>query len=131
LALVPGLSHAVRKRFYGIRYCWFAWLAGFLLGIFFYGSIIGIFFMSLAVLFHALLVIHGSFLWGAFENIAARMVVVFVMMILLFFLYGWLGLFGLPDLRHRRTILNVPIQRFYQNKHRLDRFFQTDEDVRP
>jgi type IV secretory pathway protease TraF len=60
LSIIPGLGHAAQGRFKEIRWYFWAWLALFLLGLFFYGSAAGYLLVGLAIGIHARIALYSG-----------------------------------------------------------------------
>ncbi len=130
LAVVPGLSHAVQKRFGEVKLFVLAWLAGLILGLFFYGNFLGSILFWAAIALHAYIGIHAS-LWKTFPQSGVRVLAVVLAIVFIYFLYGWIGGVMMPDLRSGYIAINIPDQKIYAGDYLLGRASLAQQKVLP
>lgn len=109
LSIIPGLGHLVHRRFREIRWYFIGWLLVLSIGLFMYGTNLGLFFLGLAIGLHAWIAIQHSML-KRLEDIAERLGAVLVALIILALIYWAISRIFLPGLRGGYTALNIPDQ---------------------
>ncbi len=96
LSLIPGVGHAVQKRFSQIRWIVLLWLFLLAAGIFFLGSPLGVFLLSAAIGTHGYIIVDCMLLDGAAKKLTCNLLTA-ILMYYLYCIIIWrvvLGLFG-------------------------------------
>jgi hypothetical protein len=60
-SIIPGLAHLLQRRFREIRWYFIGWLLALVLGLFLYGTSIGLGLVGLAIGLHAWIAVQHSF----------------------------------------------------------------------
>jgi hypothetical protein len=109
LSIVPGLAHLVYRRFREIRWYFLGWLIALSIGLFLYGTNIGLCFVGLAIGLHAWIAVQHSLI-KRLETLGERLGAVLVLLIVLALFYWAVPRVILPDLRGGYTALTLPHQ---------------------
>ena len=124
LSIVPGLAHLIHRRFREIRWYFFGWLIALGVGLFLYGTNLGLCFVGLAVGLHAWIAVQHS-LMKHLETLGERLGAVLVALIVLALIYWTTPRVLLPDLSGGYTALTLP----YQNIQRRDFLLGWREEI--
>jgi hypothetical protein len=130
LSIVPGLAHLVDHRFREIRWYVLGWLIALGIGLFLYGTNIGLCFVGLAVGLHAWIAVQHS-LMKRLETLGERLGAVLVVLIMLALFYRFLPRLLLPDLTGGYTALTLPYQNIQQRDYLLGWRDEASDHPRP
>lgn len=115
LSIVPGLAHFVHRRFREIRWYFLGWWLALGVGLFLYGTDIGVCFVGLAVGLHAWIAVQHS-LMKRLEGLGERLGAILVALVILALVYRFAPRLIFPDFTGGYTALSLP----YQNVQRGD-----------
>lgn len=131
LSLAPGLAHAVQRRFSSIRWWVVGWLITLLLGLFFFGSFVGLTIMGLAIGIHVWIAVHSALLeeYHQFNYRIAGYLIILVFYLVLYQAFGRVIFF---DLRGGYSVIDVPAAEVHHGDFLLGRPSQTaPENITP
>ncbi len=129
LSLIPGLAHAIQRRFHTIRWWVVAWVVLLLSSLFLFGSGVGMFLMGLTLGVHVWIAVHSALL-TEYHQFNYRLAGYLIIMIMYFILYQAFGRVLFYDLRGGYSVIDVPTARVHHGDYLLGRVSQTDsEDI--
>ena len=118
LSIIPGLAHLIHHRFREIRWYFLGWLIALGIGLFLYGTNIGLCFVGLAVGLHAWIAVQHS-LMKRLETLGERLGAVLVVLVILAVVYHFLPRLILPNLTGGYTVLTLPHQNIQRGDYLL------------
>ncbi|MDH4201361.1 MAG: S26 family signal peptidase [Phycisphaerae bacterium] len=127
LSLIPGLAHAVQRRFHTIRWWVVAWLIMLLTGLFLFGSPLGLIVLGLAIGIHVWIAVHSALL-AEYHQFNYRMAGYLIILFIYFVLYQALGRVVFFNLRGGYSVINVPYAQVHQGDFLLGLVSRTDPE---
>ncbi|RKY09865.1 MAG: hypothetical protein DRP56_02005 [Planctomycetota bacterium] len=125
LSLIPGLAHAIQRRFSSIRWWVVAWVVLLLSSLFLFGSGVGMFLMGLTLGVHVWIAVHSALL-AEYHQFNYRLAGYLIIMVMYFILYQAFGRVIFYDLRGGYSVINVPTARVHHGDYLLGRVSQID-----
>lgn len=127
LSLIPGLAHAVQKRFSTIRWWVAAWLITLLTGLFLFGSPLGLLILGLAIGLHVWIAVHSALL-QEYHEFNYRIAGYLVILVFYFILYQAAGRLVFFNYRGGYSVVNVPYAHVQQGDFLLGRVSRTNPE---
>jgi hypothetical protein len=131
LSLIPGLTHAIQRRFHTIRWWVMAWGVLLLSSLFLFGSGVGMFLMGLALGVHVWIAVHSALL-EEYREFNYRLAGYLIIMVFYFILYQAFGRVIFFNLRGGYSVIDVPSAQIHQGDFILGRPNQiAQENITP
>jgi hypothetical protein len=127
LSLIPGVAHVAQRRFHTIRWWVFAWLMLLLMGLFLFGSPLGLIILGLAIGIHVWIAVHSALL-AEYNQFNSRMAGYLMILFVYFVLYHALGRVIFFNLRGGYSVINVPYAQVSQGDFLLGLVSRTDPE---
>ncbi|OHB75289.1 MAG: hypothetical protein A2Z25_12805 [Planctomycetes bacterium RBG_16_55_9] len=118
LSIIPGFAHLIHRRFREIRWYFVGWLLTLGIGLFLYGTEIGLLFIGLAVGLHAWMALQHD-LMRQLKGLGERLGAVLVALIILALVYWAAPRVILTDLTGGYTSLTIPFHNLQRGDYLL------------
>lgn len=107
VSIIPGLAHAIQKRFREIRWYFLVWLILLISGLFLYGSTAGLICIGLAVGIHAGIAVQYGIIRDL-ANLREKIVTIVLVLLALTFIYRYTPRLLIPNLTGGYSSLTIP-----------------------
>lgn len=107
LSIIPGLAHLIQGRFREIRWIFLGWLLSLLIGLFFYGSFIGLFLLGLAIGLHVWIAVQHKLI-KVVTGFGTKIISSVLVLVALILIYRAVPRLLIPGFSGAYTTLNIP-----------------------